>query len=273
MRLRDAYTEWLHSRSDIAYSTFKDYQSIGDTYLLPLAGHWRVDRVQRAEVMALLNQVTPGRRSRVKVVLALVLDHVGAPNPVRQIRVPGPTPKQVRRVPTVEEVDALASVCGHYEGFVRVAAFSGLRWGELVALERSDINPPIVEVTKAWCMRSHQVKPPKSQAGWRRVVVLPEGEPWLPAGGHGLAFTTLEGRRIASANFLHRTWARAKKETGLTWRFHDLRHTYATLLLQRGVPITQVSAMLGHSKVSVTLDIYAGFLQDPVDEVRRLLGV
>lgn len=46
-------------------------------------------------------------------------------------------------------------------------------------------------------------------------------------------------------------------------RIHDLRHTFATLLLQAGAPITYVSQQLGHADASITLRVYAHYLPDP----------
>jgi len=49
-------------------------------------------------------------------------------------------------------------------------------------------------------------------------------------------------------------------------RFHDLRHTCASLLLQAGVPVTVVSKMLGHASAKMTLDVYAHVMPEALDE-------
>ena len=54
-------------------------------------------------------------------------------------------------------------------------------------------------------------------------------------------------------------------------RFHDLRHTAASLLLNHGVPVIVVSKMLGHSKPSVTLDIYGHLYQESQDQAAELM--
>jgi hypothetical protein len=64
------------------------------------------------------------------------------------------------------------------------------------------------------------------------------------------------------------------KKAGLpTIRFHDLRHTAATLLLQEGVPVTVVSKMLGHASAKMTLDTYAHVLPDSLDEASDAMEV
>ena len=57
-------------------------------------------------------------------------------------------------------------------------------------------------------------------------------------------------------------------------RLHDLRHTYATIALSNGVPITVVSRRLGHATVSVTLDIYSHCMPtDDSDAAAKVAGV
>jgi integrase len=54
-------------------------------------------------------------------------------------------------------------------------------------------------------------------------------------------------------------------------RFHDLRHTFATLLLKEGVPVTVVSKMLGHASAKMTLDTYSHVLPDSLDEASNAM--
>ena len=72
-----------------------------------------------------------------------------------------------------------------------------------------------------------------------------------------LVFCSAAGRPIAASG-LRRTYEPLLKEAGLPRvRFHDLRHTSATLLLGRGVHPKVVSEMLGHTRISTTLDLYS----------------
>jgi len=54
-------------------------------------------------------------------------------------------------------------------------------------------------------------------------------------------------------------------------RFHDLRHTAASLMLNHGVPVLVVSKILGHSKVSTTLDIYGHLISVMQEEAARIM--
>ena len=78
----------------------------------------------------------------------------------------------------------------------------------------------------------------------------------------GLVFASGVGTPINCHNLLHRSFKPLLENAGLphSVRFHDLRHTCATLLLGKGVHPKLVQELLGHSKVSITLDTYSHVL-------------
>jgi integrase len=76
----------------------------------------------------------------------------------------------------------------------------------------------------------------------------------------GLIFPSTSGTPADQRN-LHRDFKRVLEKAGLpNIRFHDLRHTAATLMLINGIPLFVISRRLGYSKPSVTLDIYGHYL-------------
>jgi integrase len=75
---------------------------------------------------------------------------------------------------------------------------------------------------------------------------------------HDLVFPNTIGNPIEGPSFLERGYTRLVQQAGLPYiRFHDLRHTAATLLLLKGVHPKKVSEMLGHGSVAITLTIYS----------------
>ena len=73
----------------------------------------------------------------------------------------------------------------------------------------------------------------------------------------GLVFTTLAGRPLDSAN-VTRSLQRCLQRLGLPrQRFHDLRHAFATLMIESGEDLGVVSRILGHSNLATTADVYA----------------
>ena len=91
-----------------------------------------------------------------------------------------------------------------------------------------------------------------------------------------LIFSTHAGRPLIARNVV-REFKNLLKKAGLPdIRFHDLRHTAATLMLLQGVPVKVVQERLGHTQISLTLGTYAHVLpsmdKDAADKLDQLLG-
>jgi integrase len=77
----------------------------------------------------------------------------------------------------------------------------------------------------------------------------------------GLVFTTSKGTPINPSNLRQRSFAKLLKKAGLRKvRFHDLRHTCATLALSRNIHPKVVQELLGHVNIAITLDRYSHFI-------------
>jgi integrase len=95
---------------------------------------------------------------------------------------------------------------------------------------------------------------------------------------HGLVFPNLVGRPLKPSNLRQRSFFPLLARAGLPRiRFHDLRHSCATLLLGEGVHPKIVSDLLGHSQIGITLDLYshvtATMQAVAVEAMGQLLGV
>jgi integrase len=110
----------------------------------------------------------------------------------------------------------------------------------------------------------------------------PENASGAPATGHGdlgdryqdqgLIFTTDTGAPINPSNLRQRSFAPLLKRAGLPhMRFHDLRHTCATLLLSRGVHPKFVQELLGHATIAITLDTYSHVMPSMGDATARAM--
>ena len=115
----------------------------------------------------------------------------------------------------------------------------------------------------------------------RRPITLPESmkkylEKHLEGRGYGFIFTASTGKPISPRN-LRRHFKQVIEKEGLTdIRFHDLRHTHATLLLSAGVHPKVVQERLGHSQISLTLDTYSHVIPslqtEAADQFEAILG-
>ena len=159
--------------------------------------------------------------------------------------------------------------------------WTGMRFGEATALQWRDIDyrRSTVRVNRSWKRtedNSYVLGKPKTKNSVRTIVVTPEiltalheRDPGQPPhdsaltavdAAHALVFTH-DGQRVTQSVFYQVHWQPAVKRAqanGLskTPRVHDLRHSHASYLLDRGIDILNVSHRLGHSSVAVTGDIY-----------------
>jgi integrase len=85
-------------------------------------------------------------------------------------------------------------------------------------------------------------------------------------------FPNIEGGRLELSNLRNRVFVKALKKAGLSHRrIHDLRHSFASLLLMKGANVLYVSNQLGHRSVDITLQRYARWIpSDDRKEVDRL---
>ncbi|MFF5763050.1 tyrosine-type recombinase/integrase [Streptomyces tanashiensis] len=167
----------------------------------------------------------------------------------------------------VTEVFQLAdAVPARFRVFILLAAFTGLRFGELAALQRHDVDLDRRTVAVRRSLAETRtdgimVKTPKSAAGVRTVAFpasLAEGlathlAVYAEPGRTGLVFAGARGGQLRRNNF-RRLWLRALKTTGLRdVHFHDLRHTGNTLAATGGATTRELMQRMGHSSVRAAL--------------------
>ena len=172
-----------------------------------------------------------------------------------------------------------------FEALYVLAVTTGLRQGELFGLQWDDIDPGHGALQVRHQLRELNgrlwLAPPKTATARRKVHLpafavaalrahrarmLAEGHP------HGLVFCDTDGQPHRKSNVLRRSFVPVLERAGLPRiRFHDLRHTAATLLLQQGVHPKVVQEMLGHSQISLTLDTYSHVLPSLGEDAARRL--
>lgn len=182
-----------------------------------------------------------------------------------------------------EDVERYLSIfknCWMYPAVV-LALFCGLRRGELLALRWNDINFKSGEITVKHSLeergKEKVLKAPKN--GKSRTVHMMDGVAAVlkQHRKRQLEFKLILGKQYHTSDFviveddgtqpapsyLSRYFARKIARSGLPRiRFHDLRHTAASLMLLEGVDLKTVSEILGHSGISITADIYAHVIDE-----------
>ena len=202
-------------------------------------------------------------------------------NPTRACALPKVEQKEMHTLPA-EQLSAFlreAKESGVYELYYLDLA-TGLRRGELLGLKWCDIDlkKGIIHVHRQVARVNGEVRevPLKTKNAYRSIAISKEAVEMLKEMERQkrseYVFPSPTGGPISPDSVRHMLH-RVLKRAGLPeLRFHDLRHTFATLALQNGVDIKTVSGMLGHYSAGFTLDIYAHVTTAAQKEAANTMG-
>lgn len=195
--------------------------------------------------------------------------------PSRNIALPR-IEKAERSYLTPSQIATLAeAIHPRFKALVLVAGYTGLRAGELTGLRISDLDLLRRRLTVRQTLvdvGGHITFGPPKTSSSRRTVSLPKSICDVIAGHLSefptdeLVFTSTQDQAIRWSNFRRRYWKPALAAADLPdVRFHDLRHSHASILISQGTHPKVIASRLGHSKIGVTMDTY-GHLFDGLDE-------
>lgn len=270
-------------------STLRVYQLRVKNHIGPALGHLRLSDLTPQVIQSFLNGIDlePATVASIRRTLVTCLGHAVSwgfipSNPGSLTSAPRIERKRVNPYDAGEIGRLLAVADEHPLGaLVYLAATCGLRMGECLALHWADVDLDArrlrVEYTIARAVDGWYIGAPKTESS-RRVVSIPRltverlaihRERELGR-NHGrpreLVMTTGPGNMVAPRQ-VGRAYSAMRTGAGLRPQvFHGLRHSYATLLLSSGVPITVVSKSMGHASVKQTLDTYSHLLPGQVEQ-------
>jgi len=288
LNLAEYLEHWLQNtaRRTVRQQTFNSYQSLVRRHINPYIGGVRLTKLEPAQVDTLFHRLEdaglkPQRLQKVYAVLRRALNiAVKQDLVVRNVCLTIDCPKAEQREMqplTQEQAKRFlkAAQDDRLHAFYVLAVTVGMRQGELIGLEWNDVNfddqTLFVRRTLNEANGVFVTGPPKTKRGTRRIRLpqlavdaLRDHRDRMEAEGRGdvkLVFCDRVGGPLRRQNVQRRSFKPLLDAADCSdIRFHDLRHTYATLALAAGVPIRVVADTLGHSRTSVTMDIYAHVL-------------
>ena len=282
-------TEWLtvYAEAHCKASTAEGYRQVVRQHILPALGSRRLCDVTRTDLKRLISAlVTQGRKKRTihNILTPLkeayqhaIDDGLVTTNPVAHLgRMTSTRESADSHIDplTTDEVRALLSVAQdrwrRYYPLLLCAVRTGLRQGELIGLQWGDVDfaGQFLEIRRAVGRRretttkTHKI---------RRVDLSPQLALVLQALKEmrhleaslvdrqmpDWVFLGPNGRRMTN-ELLRKTFYACLEAAGLRHvRFHDLRHTFASLLIHQGANVKYIQQQLGHGSISITLDVYS----------------
>ncbi len=300
MTLSEYLPHWLNTYSisvGLAQNTVNGYHNNITLYILPCIGSVTLEMLTPDDIDLLISfmhlkglSVTSQRYVLATLRIALntaVKRGYISKNPIECIDMPKPR-KYVPVVLNKEQLQTLFNACFNnfdYLPFL-VLLFLPLRRGEMLGLKWSDFdfdsNSVFIQRTATPSKGGYKFSPCKTQNSVR-MLLFPEvltvkllafKEVQKPDSDSDFVFSLSSGNLI-SANVLRRRFKKLLRELGLpSIRIHDLRHSWATLMLSEGVNPKVASSILGHSNVNITLDTYShmltGMQKPAVDVVKNV---
>lgn len=251
-------------------------------------GHLPLHQIDRHQIAACINaMVDDGKSDKTianahgllaGIMNAAVVDRHILISPCKGIRLPRNTEhnKSELQFLTREEYALLReSMVEHFRPLLDMLAGTGMRWGEVEALQVRSINfrARTVSITRAakWdaSKSTRTFGPPKTKKG-RRTITLPSSiVAMLPELVKGkskddLVFTMPKGGQLRHATFYHRYWIPACEQSGIEPRptIRSIRHSHVAWLLAASVPLAVVQARLGHESITTTVDTYGHLLPE-----------
>jgi integrase len=261
-------------------STLVGYRVNLRRHILPFFGPLRIDEIALPHVrefvkVLLAKKLAPGSVCNAVALVKEMFKHAVQwgyldTNPAQYVERPRVeveemeilTPPEIRRLlDAADEPVRTLLLC---------AVLTGMRRGELLGLKWEDVD---LEGSRIHVRRSlwrGKLITPKSRRSRRAIDMAPTLKAALarlPSRFKAeLVFASPDGQPIDPDNFMKRDWARALRRANLRRiRFHDLRHTYASLLIAQGAHPKYIQAQLGHASIQTTLDRY-GHLMPQIHE-------
>jgi integrase len=269
--------QWQATATQLRPSTVATYDYLLRRFLIPAFAEvplGRLDVLTVREWLARLHRegdVTPTTIAKayrlLRRILAVAVEAGYLPRNPCTIKGAGVERAREMRHVSVPELLRLAGlVPDRYRTMVLLAGFGGLRWGELVGLRRRHVELADATVTVAGQVTEVGGRfiagPPKTSAGLRTVplpvvvttALVEHLDRHAQPGPDGLLFATATGRYLQRSNFSRQVWQPTVARAGLAGlRFHDLRHTAATLAATAGATTRELMERLGHSTPAMAL--------------------
>ncbi|MBA8888887.1 integrase [Dokdonella fugitiva] len=279
--LDERYGPWVKAERKAGAATLASIKAtFADSLTKPLSAitAWQIERFKADRLRAGIKPATVNRDLvRIRAALSKAVEWGMLPeHPLRTVkRAKGADDSRTRYLTAVEEKrlrEALGALRlkrrEHLVPLVLVAMNTGLRRGELFGLRWGDVSLDRAQLTVSAATSKGQIArhvPLNSEALETLVAWKPKG-----AKADDLVFAGAEGGRLTNVN---KSWAHLVDQAKLDdFRFHDLRHHFASRLVMAGVDLNTVRELLGHTDIKMTLRYSHLAPEHKANAVAKLVG-
>jgi|SRR3989339_636602 len=279
-------SKWIEAKQlRVKPSTYRGYKGDIKNHLLPSFRNDLIANITRERAEDLLNKIRRKRSAdtanNVRLILLMIFNYAKSLryivfNPVEEIK-PFPLSHKEMDFLNPEEIGQLLKHSQEpFKTMFLLAVLTGMRRGEILGLQWGDIdwnsNTIFVRRSLYWLTNSEredsktrwQFIEPKSKRSKRAIVMSPKLKEALEIhritaveSPYELVFCNKEGNPVDPDNMVKRDFEQSLRFAGLRKiRFHDLRHTYCSLLISQGENSKFIQNQLGHASIQTTFDRY-----------------
>ena len=274
--------QWLEDYATVSVrpSTLEAYTSRINGQFTEAFGPLKLSQIGAVDIQHHLaglgrKKLTPSTIRAHLVLIRNMLNHAVAwgylaHNPATAIKGPKLTHTEMECLTPAEVKVFLAACDEQHHALFATSVMTGVRLGELLALQWKDVNWAAGTIRVRRSLYKGEFVEPKTSRSVRVIgmsnrlaAILLEHKLAAPYSPFDLLFCTPPGTPIDPANLRHRVFADTLTRAGLRKiRIHDLRHTFASLLINQGENLKYVQSQLGHSSITTTVDRYGHLMPD-----------
>lgn len=293
--------QWLiEKKKNVRNSTYESYEILSKVHIIPKIGHYQLNKLNQVHINKFYDELSETLSNstilKIHKILKMALNKAVqygyiAKNIMGVIDAPRLN-KPEMTVWNEEEVRSFLEVAKEERLYIAflLAVTTGMRRGEILGLrwKNIDFENYSISVIQTLSNTGDRFQETKTSNGKRSIALPVEvidqlrrhklmiAKEKLKAGpvyqDNDLIVCTSIGTKMLPSN-LRRTWNRLLEKCNVPKiRFHDLRHTHATLLLKQGVHPKIVQERLGHANIKVTLDTYSHVLPGLQEEAAKRFG-
>ena len=303
--------EWFATHADDwRPSTQRSYRLAIDLYLVPAFGPVRLEQLSRTMVQHWLtaHKEQYGARRRITHAHAALRSALSFAqqlelvtyNVARALKISHPEQRPIVTLEVAQATRFLEVASQHrLYALFSVALATGLRLGEVTGLQWDDIDLDTGDLQIVRQLQAVKgglvLQEPKTEKSHRQLTLprvcldalrqhrqqqreerLKAGPRWIDSGlvftGYGFSGRrTQPGRGLHPRSVLHFLHRLLRAADLPPMRFHDLRHSAASLLLAQGVQLAEISKLLGHSKLATTSDLYSHLQRETSAKAARIM--
>ena len=273
MTLESLMALWMTGLDSVKETTLQVYRGHIDNYIIPRLGKVKLKRLTADTLQSFVSslKVAPSTVKVIFSVLKSALKYAEEKGLIANIWSTVKLPKKAR--PEVEVLSPAqqkrleTALCEDNDIGVLICLYTGLRIGELCALKWSgvDLENSLIHVVGTQARIGGEVKilPPKSKTSSRTIPISEFLVDKLKKLPHNGEFVLSHNGSYVDVRSYRRRFKELLEAAGLPdIRFHALRHTFATRALEVGMDFKTLSEILGHSTVSITMDLYVHSLDE-----------